>query len=76
MTTGPDPGRPSRNVPDRIATLNRLIDLYASELAGPQPDPFHEDGGHLTGRLEAILADLIAERDTLCKRLGEPSDRG
>jgi len=71
---GPDLVPPSDRVHERIAKLDRLIEIYQAEVEGPQPDPFHEEGAHLTGRVEAILRDLIQERDLLREQAAEPRD--
>jgi hypothetical protein len=73
MSMGPDSARPSPDVRDRIAKLDLLIEMYRAEIEGPQPDPFHEEGGHLTGRVQAILRSLIDERDSLRKELAASS---
>jgi hypothetical protein len=73
MPMGPDLMHPSPDARDRVAKLNWLIEMYRAEIEGPQPDPFHEDGGYLTARLVAILRSLIDERDSLRKELGESS---
>jgi len=71
MPTVPDLVPPSDRVRERIAKLDRMIEIYRAEIEGPQPDPFHEDGAHSTDRVQAILRDLIEQRDSLRKELCE-----
>ena len=54
---GPDLVPPSDRVHERIAKLDRLIEIYQAEVEGPQPDPFHEEGAHLTGLLREQAAE-------------------